>query len=147
MGDSHANGSSPSYALRGIKYFTGANHDQFGDWYKKACFTLSIARPDVFYVLEGQTRPNTTTSGATESGAAALYPPRPARTSTSPPTGRRNLNEGAVQGKNGALSTRRPRTTTPSATRKELRTHRPIVRIRRLWGRPHLNRYRRQTDY
>lgn len=67
MGDFHANGSSLSNALRGIKPFSGTKPDQFDDWYKKACFTLSIARPDVFHILEGQARPSTTTSGATES--------------------------------------------------------------------------------
>ena len=67
MSDSHVNGSNLFSALRGIKPFSGTNPDQFDGWYKKACFRLSIARPDVFHVLEGQARLNTTTSGATGS--------------------------------------------------------------------------------
>lgn len=72
MGDFNANGSSLSHALRGIKTFWGTNPDQFADWYKKASFTLSIARPDVFYILEGQARPSVATAGATSSSQGSL---------------------------------------------------------------------------
>ena len=67
MGDFNVNGSRLSHTLRGMKPFSGTNPDQFDDWYKKAYFTLSIARPDLFHILEGQARPSTATSGATES--------------------------------------------------------------------------------
>ena len=47
--------------------FSGRNPDQFDDWYKKSCLTLSIARPGVLHILEGQAKPSATSSGATES--------------------------------------------------------------------------------
>ena len=67
MGDFNVNGSSLSHALRDITPFSGTNPDQFDDWYKKSCLTLSIARPGVLHILEGQAKPSATSSGATES--------------------------------------------------------------------------------
>lgn len=60
MGDFNVDGSL-SNVLRGIKPSSSTNPNHFDDWYQTACFTLSIAH----HVLEGQTRPNITTSGAT----------------------------------------------------------------------------------
>lgn len=43
-GDFNAN-SSLSSALMGSKPFNGTNPDQFDDWHKRACFTLTEHRP------------------------------------------------------------------------------------------------------
>ena len=43
-----------------------------------------------------------------------------------------NIDQGGILGRNGALCIGRPRTTTPNATRKGLRAHRRVVRVRRL---------------
>ena len=71
MGDFNATGSLPS-ALRGMKSFSCTNPDQFDDWYQKACSTLSIVRPDVFHILEGQARPSITIMRSAASSQESL---------------------------------------------------------------------------
>lgn len=63
---------SLSSALRGTTLFSGPNPDQCDYWYRKTCFTLSIARPDIYRKLKGQARLSTTTTGARASSQKSL---------------------------------------------------------------------------
>ena len=64
------------------------------------------------------------------SGVAATCLQKPTGEATSPLATRIRSDQEAVQSASGALFTRRPRTTTLSAMRKELRAHRRVIRTR-----------------
>ena len=51
-------------AVRGIKPSTGEKQEQIGNWDRKAGFILSMQRPDIFAVMEGQARPTGADSGS-----------------------------------------------------------------------------------
>lgn len=65
MSDFNANGGLPFQRIEGykVKPFSGTNSEQFDGWRKTACFTFSIARPDVFHMLEGQAMTSIMMSG------------------------------------------------------------------------------------
>ena len=54
--------------MRGIKSYNGEKLEDFSDWRKKTGFTLSIQRPDIFDVMEGQVRPTEETHNAGTDG-------------------------------------------------------------------------------
>ena len=44
-------------AVRGITSYAGEKPEDFADWHRKAGFIISMQRPDIFAVMEGQSRP------------------------------------------------------------------------------------------
>ena len=55
--------------MRGIKSNTGEKTENFSDWRQKTGVILSIQRPDIFAVMEGQIRPTEETDHAGTDGA------------------------------------------------------------------------------
>ena len=52
--------------VRGIKCDTAEYPENFGDWHRKTGFILSMQRPGIFAVMEGQARPTEEESGEDE---------------------------------------------------------------------------------